>query len=203
MKSIVLIGNGGHCRSCIDIIESCEKFKIKGIIIRPQESIKTFMKYKVIGNDLDFDSCFKKNDLALICIGQIKSATRRKELFNLLIEKKISLAIVKSKYSIVSQHSIIGEGTIVMNNSIVNAGSEVGMNCILNTNSLIEHDVKIGNNCHISTGAIINGGVKIGNGCFIGSGAILREGLEIGDNSIISAGQIVMRDLPPETTYKV
>ena len=31
-KKIILIGAGGHCNSCIDVIESENKFKIAGLI---------------------------------------------------------------------------------------------------------------------------------------------------------------------------
>ena len=30
MKSLVLIGNGGHCKSCIEIIETSKEFQNKG-----------------------------------------------------------------------------------------------------------------------------------------------------------------------------
>ena len=32
MKSIILIGNGGHCKSCIDVLENSSEFQIKGLI---------------------------------------------------------------------------------------------------------------------------------------------------------------------------
>ena len=32
MKKIILIGGGGHCKSCIDVIESEKKYTIKGIL---------------------------------------------------------------------------------------------------------------------------------------------------------------------------
>ena len=32
MRNIVLLGAGGHFKSCIEIIENLEKYKIKGII---------------------------------------------------------------------------------------------------------------------------------------------------------------------------
>ena len=32
MKSIVLIGGGGHCRSCIDVVEEEDKHRIVGIV---------------------------------------------------------------------------------------------------------------------------------------------------------------------------
>ena len=31
-KEIILIGGGGHCKSCIDVIESTNDFSIAGII---------------------------------------------------------------------------------------------------------------------------------------------------------------------------
>lgn len=202
MKSLVLIGNGGHCRSCIEVIETSKEFKIKGLISHPNNSIKTFMNYKVIGNDDNLDNCFAKGDQALICIGQISSAEKRVNIFYSLEKKGISMATIKSKFSIVSRYSSIGKGSAIMHNVTVNANAYIGVNCILNTNSLIEHDARVGNHCHISTGAIVNGAAEIGNECFIGSGAIIREGVKIGDKSIISSGQIVMADLPSESFFK-
>lgn len=202
MKSLILIGNGGHCRSCIEVIESSGKFKIKGIIVQPKDLSKDFMNYKVLGNDDNLIKCFGKDDFALICIGQIQSSDKRTKYFNLLNQKRILMATLKSKFSIISNHALVGRGSAIMHNVIVNAGAKVGENCILNTNSLIEHDAIIGSHCHISTGVIINGSVQIGNGCFLGSGSIVREGVKIGDKSVISAGQIVMKDLPSESIFK-
>ena len=202
MKSLILLGNGGHCKSCIDVIENLNKFQIKGIITNEKNSSEGFMNYKILGNDKDISSCFEKDDYGLIAVGQIKSPSKRILLFDLLRKNKILLATVISKYSLVSKTAFIGEGTITMHNSIINSDAEIGMNCILNTNSLVEHDVKIGDHCHISTGVILNGGVSIGNQTFIGSGCIVKEGVNIGDNVLVSAGQIVMKDLPSNTVYK-
>ena len=202
MKSIILIGNGGHCKSCIEIIESSREYKIKGIITQQEDPNKFFMNYKVLGNDLSLDKCFEAEDYGLVCVGQIKSPNIRIKLFDLLNKNKIKLAIVKSTSSIISRHALINYGTIVMHNSIINAGAKVGRNCILNTNCLIEHDAKIGNHCHISTGAIINGNVSIGNECFIGSGCIIKEGIKIGERVIVSAGQIIMSDIPSDTIIR-
>ena len=202
MKSLILFGNGGHCRSCIEVIENLKGYKIKGIIVHPSDLTKKFMNYEVLGNDSNFEDVFEENDLALICIGQIHSPNIRKKLFNLLKERKILLAKVFATNSTISKNSFVSAGCIIMQGVTINSGAYVGLNCILNTNSLIEHDVKIGNHCHISTGVILNGSVEIGNDCFLGSGAIVREGVKIGQKSIISAGQIVMKDIPPNTVFK-
>ena len=202
MKSLILFGSGGHCKSCIDVIESSKDFKIKGIVVHPKEEIKELMKYQIIGNDNNFNNYSSKSDLGLICVGQIPSPETRIKLFNLLNNKNIRLATVKASSSLISNYSSIDYGTIVMHNVVININARIGKNCIINTNALIEHDTCVGDHCHISTGVILNGSVEVGNECFIGSGCIIREGIKIGDRSIISAGKVVMNDLPNDSILK-
>ena len=202
MKSVILLGNGGHCKSCIDVIENSDEFRIKGIITNDKQFSESFMNYKILGNDEIISSCFNSDDYGLVAVGQIKSSSKRVLLFDLLRKNKIRPAIVRSKNSLVSRTAQLGEGTIIMHNAIINSDAKIGMNCILNTNCLVEHDVRIGNHCHISTGVILNGGVTIGNQSFIGSGSVVKEGVTIGDNVLVSAGQIVMKDLASNTFYK-
>ena len=80
------------------------------------------MGYKILGNDNELKDHFQENDLGLICVGQIKSPAVRIRLFNLLLEKGINMAIVKSIHSVISDHTKINIGTIVMHNSVINAG---------------------------------------------------------------------------------
>ena len=62
MKSLILFGSGGHSKACIEVIESSQEFKIKGIVIHPKEEIKEFMNYKIIGNDNNFNNGFTIED---------------------------------------------------------------------------------------------------------------------------------------------
>ena len=116
MKSIILIGNGGHCKSCIDVIESSKKFNIKGLITKDVNHSENFMNYRILGNDSNISKYFSTNDYGLIAVGQIKSAKKRISLFNLLKNNNILLATVKSEYSIVSRSALLGAGTITMHN---------------------------------------------------------------------------------------
>ena len=43
MKSLILFGNGGHCKSCIEVIENTGKYLIKGIIVHPNDFSDKFM----------------------------------------------------------------------------------------------------------------------------------------------------------------
>lgn len=190
-NSIILIGGGGHCKSCIEVIESTDKYKIKGIIDLEQNLGNEILGYPIIGTDHDLPSFSKKNYSFLITLGTIGNPARRIELFNLLISLGCTLPVIKASTACISKYAIIGTGTIVMHNAMINASATIGNNCIINTKALIEHDAIIGDDCHISTGAIINGGTKIGSGCFVGSGAVTKQYTCIPDGSFIKASSIV------------
>ena len=195
MKKIILIGGGGHCNSCIDVIESTQEFKIKGIVEKNESSIKHPNDYPIIGFDKDLNSIIKKNKFFFITLGQIKDPSNRVKFFKILKKQNIIIPLIISPKSYVSKKSIIGEGTIVMHFATINSKTIIGKNCIINSQALIEHDVSIGDHCHISTGAKINGSTQIGDKVFIGSGAIIYQGVKIKSNSIIPAGYIVKKDI--------
>ncbi len=195
MNKIILIGGGGHCKSVIDVIEQENKFKIAGIIDKPELLNSKILGYPVIGNDSDLKNLAKKYQYALITVGQIKHSSLRIKLYDLAIEAKFTLPSIISPHAYVSRHSKVGRGTIVMHNTVINSNSHIGNNCIINSCSLIEHDVEVGDNCHISTGAIINGQSKIGNETFLGSGSIVKNGVCISEKKIISFGSLVSKDL--------
>ena len=191
MNKIILIGGGGHCKSVIDVIEQEARFKIAGIIDKPELLGSEILGYPVIGNDFDLESLAKKYQYALITVGQIKSVLSRIKLFDLAIKAKFSLPHIVSPNAYVSKHSKIGNGTVVMHNAIVNANVSIGDNCIINSKALVEHDCFISSHCHISTNTIINGGVKIGSKSFIGSNVTTKDNIIIKENSFIKAGSLV------------
>lgn len=191
MNKIILIGGGGHCNSVIDVIEQEAKFKIAGIVDKQEFLKNNVLGYPVIGNDSDLEKLVKEYKYALITVGQIKSPHPRIKLFNLVKELGFLLPSIISPSAIVSKHSKIGSGSIVMHKALINANTTIGDNCIINSKVLIEHDCFISNHCHISTNATINGGVKVETNCFIGSNAITKDNIVIKENSFIKAGSLV------------
>ena len=191
MKEIILIGGGGHCKSVIDVIEQEGRFKIVGIVDRPELLGTDVLGYSVIGNDANLESLAKIHTYALVTVGHIKSPALRIKLFDIATEAGFVLPSIISPRAYVSQHAFIGKGVVVMHDALINAEATIGNNCIINSKALIEHDSKILENCHISTSVTINGGVTIGSGCFIGSGAITKDSIVIKKNSFIKAGSVV------------
>ena len=202
MSDLLLIGGGGHCRSCIDVIEAESRYRIRGIVQPLSDETDGIFGYPVVGSDEDLPSLLRETPQALVTVGQIRSPEIRIRLYELLKQLGGKLPRIVSPFAYCSKHAEMNEGTIVMHGAIVNAGAGIGANCIINNQALIEHDVIVADHCHVSTGATVNGGVTIGKGSFIGSGAILKEGIVIGENVIIGAGQVVLQDVPSGMVLK-
>ncbi len=193
MKNIILIGAGGHCNSCIDVIELEKKYKIIGLV-DDKKKIKN-LKYKILGNDKNLKILLTKSKFAHISIGQINNFKKREEIFLNLKKIGFKMPSIISPLAYVSPKAKIGEGTIVMHGAIINRGAIIGNNCIVNTKALIEHDTSVGDNCHVSTRSTLNGGVIIGNNSFIGSHAILKQNIKVGKNCFVNANLFVNKNI--------
>jgi sugar O-acyltransferase (sialic acid O-acetyltransferase NeuD family) len=202
MDEIILVGAGGHARSCIDILEEENQFEIAGLIEKGESISNESLGYPVIGTDDDLKVLRQQYKNALITVGQIKSPKIRIKLYQLLKELDFTLPVIVSPHAYVSKHAQIGEGSIIMHGVIINANAKIGNNCIINNRALIEHDAVIGDHCHIATGAIINGEVSVGNETFIGSGAVTKQAVSIGKNCVIGAGVVLKNDIESNKVVK-
>jgi sugar O-acyltransferase (sialic acid O-acetyltransferase NeuD family) len=201
-NALLLIGGGGHCRSCVDVIREEGKWPIAGIVesddvVKPQPCLGV----NVIGFDRDLPELLKRTPYCLITVGQVKSADLRASIFQRLITLGAKFPTIISPHSYVSPSATLGQGTIIMHQALVNAQAQIGQNVIINSQALVEHDAVIGDHCHLSTGAKVNGGVQIGSGCLIGSGSIVKQGVTIADNVIIGAGSLVLSDIEQPGVY--
>jgi sugar O-acyltransferase (sialic acid O-acetyltransferase NeuD family) len=187
--NLILIGGGGHCASCIDVIELENKFEIAGFVDNNIAS-KSLLGYPLLGSDDDLQVLRATYEYALITIGQIKSPSIRIRLFELAKLHGYILPTIVSPRAHVSKSALIDEGTIVMHDVLINTRATIGRNCIVNTKALVEHDAVVEDNCHISTAAIINGGTIIRNGTFVGSNAVTKESIETKENDFVKAGSV-------------
>ena len=193
MKKILLIGAGGHSKSCIDVIELQKKYRIVGLIANKKE--KEIFGYKDLGKDNLLNKLSSEISFALVTVGQIENYKIREKLFKKASNLGFKFPQIISPIAYVSKHAKIGNGTIIMHGAVVNAGAKVGKNCIINSKSLIEHDVQVGDNCHISTRATLNGGVIIKKNSFIGSSSVIRQNITIGEKCFINSNIFINKNL--------
>ena len=190
MKKLILVGGGGHCKSCIDVIEQTGEYEIAGVLDIPEKIGQKVLGYEITGSDEDIEKYAKRDVYFLITLGQIESADLRKKLFETIKKSGGKFATVISPRAYVSKYSKIGEGTIVMHDALVNAGAEIGKNCILNTKCLVEHDCVVEDNVHIAVGAVLSGGVKVSAESFIGTNSTVVQYKEIAPKSFVKAGML-------------
>ena len=200
MKKLILIGGGGHCVSCIDVVEAQGIYKITGILDVAENLGKKILHYKVIGTDNDIIN-YVKNHHFLITVGHTKNALIRIKIFENLSTAGAEMAIIISPSARVSKYATIGAGTCILHNSCINANVQIGVNCIINTGANVEHDCSVGKHSHISTHAVINGGCKVADGCFVGSNATIVPNICIPAESVIGAGAVVLNSFPTKGTF--
>lgn len=199
--SLILIGAGGHARSCIDVIEQQGQYQIAGLVGLTEQKHTQQLGYAVIASDDALEELAKSYQYALITIGQIQTAEHRLRLYQQAVQCGLHLPVIIAPTAHVSRHASIGAGSIVMHGAIVNVGAKVGNNCIINSRALIEHDTSVENHCHISTGTILNGDVTVGEGSFIGSGCVIKEGVSIGKGCLVGMGLTVRHELTDHTRF--
>jgi sugar O-acyltransferase (sialic acid O-acetyltransferase NeuD family) len=201
MEPIILIGGGGHCVSCIDVLRLGNLFEIVGILDTADKVGTSLLGIKVIGDDEDISRLAGKYKNFLITIGHIKNSEKRVRIFETVKKYGGNLPVVISPKAYVSPLATIQEGTIIMHNSLVNSGAVIGKGCIINTGALIEHETSIGDFCHISTQAVVNGQVHIGKNSFIGSNSVIANNISLPEQIIVAAGACILKS-PEETgTY--
>lgn len=201
MKPIILIGGGGHCISCIDVIEQTGLYKIQGILDVLEKVGEKVLGYPIIGTDDDLERFLPDCQDFLLTVGQIKSSALRVKLFQKIKNAGGNLPVIISPTAYVSKYALIEEGTIVMHHALVNAGAKIGKGCIINTKTLIEHEALVGDFCHISTASIINGQANVHNSCFIGSNSVIANNTSIIANTLIAAGSQVLKNIETPGTY--
>jgi sugar O-acyltransferase (sialic acid O-acetyltransferase NeuD family) len=201
LKNLVLIGGGGHCKSCIEVVHSTTAYKIIGIVDSTLPVGTHIMGYPVLGDDTLIPSLIQQDYVFLISIGKLNTFSPRQKIFDTIKGLGGAFATIIASTAYVSSHATIGEGSIIMHGAFLNVDAVIEQNCIINTRAIIEHDTRVKSHSHISTHVVLNGGVEIGSDCFIGSGSVVLHKTKIADNVIVGSHSTVVKDLLEATTY--
>ncbi len=189
--NIILVGAGGHAKSCVDVIEQTGKYVIKGFLDVADRVGEEVLGYPILDTDENCAKYFSETTYFLITVGHVTRSDLRQKIYKKLSSTGAKFAKIVSPLAYVAKSATIGEGTIVMHHALINAEAVIEENCIVNSKALIEHDSKLKAHSHVSTGAIVNGGVEIGINSCIGSNATIIQGVKLPDASFIKAGERV------------
>lgn len=202
MKDLILIGGGGHCASCIDVIESQGQYQIRGILDSVDKVGTTVAGYPILDTDDALATYVEQGCHFLITIGHIQSSAVRERIYAQLVALGAPIATVVSPRAHLARTAQVGAGVIVMHDALINANAQVADNCIINSKALVEHDAQISAHCHVSTSAVVNGGAHIETGSFVGSNAVVVQGVQTPAKAFIKAGRCYVGERPPSVTMK-
>lgn len=190
MKSILLLGGGGHCKSVLDSLKA--KYDRIGLVVN---ELSETHSVPVVGSDEDLRRLYDEGwNAAFICVGSVGNTTVRERVFDALREIGFELPCVIDDSAIIADDVKIADGCFIGKRAVVNAGSYIDTCAIINSGAIVEHDCKVGKFCHIAPGAVLCGNVSIGAYTHIGAGSAIKQGVRIGDRSVIGLGSAVTHD---------
>lgn len=149
MKSILIIGAGGHGQVVAEIAEDCGYLKIDYLDDNSDLAI---------GKINEMDKFRSEYEEAFV---GISNNEYRGQLLEKLLRfgYKVPLLIHPSAY--VSKTANMGMGTVVEPGAIINAHSVIGEGTIIGSGAVVDHNAVIGQCSHINSGAIVKAGVRI------------------------------------------
>lgn len=193
MSKLIILGAGGIALVAADIAR-CQGFDVVGFLDdSPEKRGTLFCGAPVLGG---FNMLSELRQVVPQVAVGFSDCRVRLEVAQNALSYGFSLPSLIHPSAIVSQHAIVGQGSIFMPGVIVNAGAHIGGNTILNTAASVDHECQIGNGVHIGPGARLSGLVTVGNATWIGIGCVIRESIHIGNNVLLGAGSLVLKDIP-------
>lgn len=161
MKSILIIGAGGHGQVVAETAEACGYIKIDFLDDQSE---------KAIGRISDLADFCGKYEEAFAGIG---NNVLRDRIMDQLQARGFRVPVLVHPTAYVSKSANLAEGTIIEPKAIVNSNAAVGRGGIVSVGAIIDHDVQIGRACHINAGAIVKAGGRVADCQTIDAGKVV------------------------------
>lgn len=192
-KNLLIIGAGGHGKSVADAARNMGTWEKISFLDDNYPSVLQNGIWPVIGKTSALPELIAQYKFVAIGIGNNQV---RLMFLERLKQLNCALPVIQDPTAIVSQFSIIGEGTVLLAGSIVAIDTHIGSGVIINKAVTIGHDCYIHNGVHICPNAALAGSVQVEKASWVGIGSNVIQGIHIGENAIVGAGSVVIRDVP-------
>ena len=202
MKSVIIIGAGGHAAEIRDYISHYNQK-------HPNEAIN------VLGFLDDNESAHSQYNYAEPFLGGIKNHKVSNDRLYIMgiANLKYRRGIIEQfktqgaqftslihPTAIVSPSAVIGEGVVISHHASVGPKAQIGDFNMLNSRCTIGHDSKLGDYNFISPQVAIAGNTVIGHENMFGTNSCTIPGIQVGNNNTIGAGMIVYKNIKDQET---
>lgn len=193
MKTLAIIGAGGHAKVLLDTVRAENRYRNIVLIDEGKAADGMLMGCPIIGGSGQIGQAVRpETHDFIVAIGNNAVRGQRQNEWE---EMGFHAATVVHPGAIVSPYARIGAGTAVFARTVIHADARIGKGCIINTAAVVEHDCTISDFVHISPGACLAGNTAVGGSSWVGIGAVTRQGIRIGQNCTIGAGAAVVCDI--------
>lgn len=195
MPDLVVLGTGGHARSCLDVLATTE-YRVSGCVGDPPTGK---LQAEYLGGDAELRR-LRQSGLrwAFVAVGDNRVRAR---ITSEVIDAGFDLASVVSRHAVVSPTAVIGAGSVIMHGAVVGAYTSIGRGCIINTGAVVDHDGAVGDFAHLAPGTCCAGNVTVLPGAFLGVGVSVRPATTVGEWAVVGAGAAVVCDVPAGRTF--
>lgn len=149
MKSLLILGAGGHGKVVAEVAADCGYQKINFLDDNAQNSIGKI-------SDLE-----RFNDTYTDCFIGIGNNTLRLKLLEKAEAAGYTIPVLIHPTAYVSKTAVIEKGTIVEPHATINANTLVKKGSIVSVGAIVDHDVVLENAVHINAGAIVKAGGRV------------------------------------------
>ncbi len=199
---IILIGGRGTAIVIADQIHDANKrfgidIEVLGLALDDKSEGKEISGYPILCGIREVYENYKNyNDVYFIY------QLYRPDVMHERTEILYSLNIPKEKFCnfihpsvMLSQHSHIGYGNVLLANVVVNSNATIGNFNTVNSGTLLGHDIVIGNNNYFAGQVCVGSGLKIGNENFFGLNTSIRNGISIGNDNIVGMSSNITKNV--------
>ena len=199
MKTIVILGTGGHARMVasvvLDMMDAGEAVAIAGYTTNGKPD-RPPLGGAVLGDDSVLPELARAGTAThfVLGLGSVRGGQAlRPELFAAARAAGLTPATLAHRTATIMPGARLGAGTVLMPHAVIGAEAVLGENVIVNTKASVDHDGRVGDHAHISVGATLSGTVSVGANSLVGAGATVSHGVEIGNDVTVGAGAVVVR----------
>jgi sugar O-acyltransferase (sialic acid O-acetyltransferase NeuD family) len=185
MRSLVIIGAGGHGRSVAEAVLLCNEYSLAGFLDDSWPDNLIVWKYPIFGDTSSLALCSYYGDAAIVAIGNnsVRSGLQKR-----LIETGMPIATIIHPEAMVSPRAVIGAGSTIMAGAVVGTEAELGAGVIVNCGGVVDHHCRLGDFAHLGVNACMAGGSVLGEGAWMQAGSSLGYRVEIPPGDVIGPG---------------
>ena len=148
MKSLLIIGAGGHGQVVAECAEACGYEKIDFLDDNYADAVGGIEQLENIATNYDG---------VIVSIGNNEL---RRELITRIQSINVPLISLIHLRAYVSPTATVGSGSIVLPGAVIHTNANIGTGCIVSIGALIDHDAVVEDFSHINTGAIVRAGQR-------------------------------------------